>query len=230
MRFPFLMSKNETLCLRPAHQQRIWPVWPARGRSPVQDGLSAAVQVVELLLGHRIVYVHGRHAQFPSFGQLIQPGEERAEGRSARPPCASMLISGRNSPVNTSYTLLHDAPDLLEHIWVFLVHPVCQVSSIIKNLTGNRDTNRWKEKQISHLRDINSIHYYHVGLPALGVDTAINAPPEIILRLPFPGKHHHAWNTRQVTSEFDIQRSVVSNDVRNNSLSTPTDLLGTTCG
>lgn len=44
--------------------------------SPVQDGFSAAVQVVELLLGHRVVDVHGGHAQFPGFGQLIQPGWE----------------------------------------------------------------------------------------------------------------------------------------------------------
>lgn len=55
----------------------------ARGRSPVQDGFSAAVQVVELLLGHRVVYVHGGHAQFPGFGQLIQPGGKTAGGRGA---------------------------------------------------------------------------------------------------------------------------------------------------
>lgn len=179
----------------------------SRGRSPVQDGLSAAVQVVKLLLGHWVVYVHGGHAEFPSFGQLIQPGEKRAGGLSAPLLCGCMPLSGRNSPVNPSDTLLYDAPDLLEYIWVFLVHPVCQVTSIIKDLTGKKDANGWKGEQISHVGDIYSTHYYHVGLPALSVDTAINAPPEIILRLPFPGKHRHAWNIAHLTSEFDIQRS-----------------------
>lgn len=47
-----------------------------------------------------------------------------------------MLLSGRNSPVNTSDALLYNTPDLLEHIWVFLVHPVCQVPSVIEDLTG----------------------------------------------------------------------------------------------
>lgn len=39
---------------------------------PIQDGLSAAVQVVEFLLGHRVIDVHGRDTQFSSFGELIQ--------------------------------------------------------------------------------------------------------------------------------------------------------------
>lgn len=41
--------------------------------SPVQDRLPAAVQVVKLLLGDGVVDIHGRHAQLPSFGQLVQP-------------------------------------------------------------------------------------------------------------------------------------------------------------
>lgn len=45
------------------------------------------------------------------------------------------ILLGSNLPVNPSDTLLHNAPDLLEYIGVFLVHPVCQVSSIIKDLT-----------------------------------------------------------------------------------------------
>lgn len=174
----------------------------SRGRSPVQDGLSAAVQVVKLLLGHRVVHVHGGHAEFPGFGELIQPGEKRAGGWSARLLCGGMLLSGSNSPVNSSDTLLYDAPDLLEYIWVFLVHPVCQVPSIIKDLTSKKDANGWKWEQVSHLGDIYSTRYYHVGLPALSVDTAINAPPEIILRLPFPGKHRHAWNIAHVNLTF----------------------------
>lgn len=43
--------------------------------SPVQDWLSAAVQVVKLLLRHRVIYIHSRHTKFPSFRQLIQPGQ-----------------------------------------------------------------------------------------------------------------------------------------------------------
>lgn len=40
---------------------------------PIQDWLSAAVQVVKLLLGHRVVYIHSRHTQLSSFRQLVQP-------------------------------------------------------------------------------------------------------------------------------------------------------------
>lgn len=38
--------------------------------------------------------------------------------------------------MNASDALLYNTPDLLEHIWVFLVHPVCQVPSVIEDLTG----------------------------------------------------------------------------------------------
>lgn len=40
----------------------------AKFSSPVQDGLAAAVQVVELLLGDGVVHVHGGHAQLASLG------------------------------------------------------------------------------------------------------------------------------------------------------------------
>lgn len=40
--------------------------------------------------------------------------------------------------MNPSDTLLYNAPDLLEYIGVFLVHPMCQVTSIIKDLTDKR--------------------------------------------------------------------------------------------
>lgn len=42
--------------------------WTAEFSSPVQDGLAAAVQVVELLLGDGVVHVHGGHAQLASLG------------------------------------------------------------------------------------------------------------------------------------------------------------------
>lgn len=42
----------------------------------------------------------------------------------------------------------------------------------------------------------SNVSTYHVRLPTLSVDTAVNTPPEIILRLPFPGKHRHTWNKK----------------------------------
>lgn len=35
--------------------------------------LLAAIQVVKLCLGHRVIYIHGRHRKFSGFRQLIQP-------------------------------------------------------------------------------------------------------------------------------------------------------------
>lgn len=34
---------------------------------------------------------------------------------------------------------------------------------------------------------------YHVRLPTLSVDTAVDTPPEVILRLSFPGEHSNTW-------------------------------------
>lgn len=48
------------------------PVWVDM-YLPVQDGLSAAVQVVKLLLCDRVVDIHGWDAELPRFGQLVQP-------------------------------------------------------------------------------------------------------------------------------------------------------------
>lgn len=74
--------------LKAAHQtvwcpafQHVRPTLTPKSNSPVQDGLPAAVQVVKLLLGHRVVDVHGGHTQLPGFGQLVQPaGEEGGWG------------------------------------------------------------------------------------------------------------------------------------------------------
>lgn len=46
----------------------------------------------------------------------------------------SKCLLGNLLPVNPSDTLLYNASDLLENVRVFLVHPMCQVSSIIKDL------------------------------------------------------------------------------------------------
>lgn len=37
--------------------------------------------------------------------------------------------------MNPGDALLHDAPDLLEHVGVLLVHPVGQVSAVVEDLT-----------------------------------------------------------------------------------------------
>lgn len=46
---------------------------PEGSNSPVQDGLSATVQVIELLFRDRVIDIHGWDTQFPSLGQLVQP-------------------------------------------------------------------------------------------------------------------------------------------------------------
>lgn len=117
--------------------------------------------------------------------------------------------------MNPCNTLLDNAPDLLEHVGVLLVHPVCQVTAVIKDLKGNtyhllkRDTIINTEKheipQWSHGRidfatktsvflfvSFTQLSKYHVRLPTLCVDATVNTPPEIILRLPLPGKHSHS--------------------------------------
>lgn len=37
--------------------------------------------------------------------------------------------------MHTGDTLLYDTLDLLEHVWVFFIDPVSQVSAVIQNLT-----------------------------------------------------------------------------------------------
>lgn len=180
------------------------------------------------LVTESFTFMAGTHS-FPALDSWysLERRERKVEALDLRVcPCWSQAGTHLWTPVTLSSTM----PLIFLNTFGYFLYIQCvrsPPSSRIWQVTG---ANHWKEKQISHLRDINSTHYYHVGLPALSVDTAINAPPEIILRLPFPGKHHHAWNTTHVTSEFDIQRSVLSNNVRNNSPPTPTDLLGTTCG
>lgn len=52
---------------------------------------------------------------------------------------------------------------------------------------------------------------YHVRLPTLGVDTTVDTPPEIVLRLSFPGKHSHTWNQTdgQSPEESHINNHVI---------------------
>lgn len=46
--------------------------------SPIQDRFTAAVKVVKLLLGDRVIHIHGRDAQFASLRQLVQ--SEKTQG------------------------------------------------------------------------------------------------------------------------------------------------------
>lgn len=105
--------------------------------------------------------------------------------------------------MNPGDALLHNPPDLFKHVGVLLVHPVSQISTIVQDLTGKKSNTF--ESVDKHINDhvlalcvVESYvcllclhHWYHVGLPALGVDAMINAPPEIIFRFSLPGKHRH---------------------------------------
>lgn len=43
------------------------------GILPIQDGLPAAVEIIKLLLGDRIIDIHSGDAKLASFGELVQP-------------------------------------------------------------------------------------------------------------------------------------------------------------
>lgn len=87
--------------------------------------------------------------------------------------------------MNPSDTLFHNAPDLLEYIGVFLVHPVCQVSSIIKDLKVFRNING-TEIQLYPLKDLTSlighmVQIYSVYLIHLLMSTVTQAFPRTML-------------------------------------------------
>lgn len=45
---------------------------PMPGSLPIDDALAAAIEIVELRLGHAVVYVHRGYRQFTRLRQLIQ--------------------------------------------------------------------------------------------------------------------------------------------------------------
>lgn len=55
--------------------------------------------------------------------------------------------------MDASDALLYDTSDLLEHIWVFLVHPVCQVPSVVQDLTGETRVVENRNKNCSVMRE-----------------------------------------------------------------------------
>lgn len=48
--------------------------------------------------------------------------------------CAMLRVP----PVHAGHTLLHDALDLLEHVGVFFIDPVSQISTVIQDLSDHR--------------------------------------------------------------------------------------------
>lgn len=59
---------------------------------PIQDGLSTAVQIVKLLLGHRIVDIHSRDTKLAGFGELIQPNRKSKKTDCIIINCLIMFI------------------------------------------------------------------------------------------------------------------------------------------
>ncbi len=63
---------------------------------PVDDGLFAGVEIVELGLGDRVVDVHSRHRQFARLGQLVQPVHARHALLHDACATESCQVAGRN--------------------------------------------------------------------------------------------------------------------------------------
>ena len=43
------------------------------------------------------------------------------------------------------------------------------------------------------MRGVAAVVQDHVGLPVLGVDALVDAPPEVLLSLSAPGEHGDSW-------------------------------------
>lgn len=48
--------------------------------------------------------------------------------------------------MHTGHTFLHDAFDLLEHVGVFFINPVSQITTIIQDLIENREKDEKRER------------------------------------------------------------------------------------
>lgn len=49
------------------------------------------------------------------------------------------------------------------------------------------------------------MNHYHVGLPPIHVDTAVNAPPEIIFGLALPSEHCNSYGDRDKSAHFPLR-------------------------
>lgn len=61
-----------------------------------------------------------------------------------------MYINSANLmiPVNSSNTFFNYALDILEELWIFVIHPVCNFSSIIKNLSGKQKESKYQSPHL----------------------------------------------------------------------------------
>ena len=54
------------------------------------------------------------------------------------------------------------------------------------------------------VRGVPPIVQQHVGLPVVGLDGAVDAPPEVVFALPAPGKDAEAWVGKKIIRNFDF--------------------------
>lgn len=127
-------------CKHTARAEQPWG-WGQGLHSPVQDGLPAAIQVVKFLFGHRVVHIHGRHAELPSFGELVQPGRGQMQVRadSSNPTRDLQVSLPKPLPVHTGHALLHNPSDLLEYVGVLLINPMGQIPTIVQYLENSEE-------------------------------------------------------------------------------------------
>ena len=153
----------------------------------VDDGLLARIQIVKLGFRHGIVHVHRRNSQFVGFRQLVKT-------------------------VHSGHALLDDT---------------FQTGKEKVDKLRNADEGKWKKKktfdQFEHGRifledqvgGITSVVQNHIGLPILGCDATIDAPPEILLRFTTPSENGESCNsqsTKKISGKtFDRKMFVVKN-------------------
>lgn len=124
-----------------------------------------------------------------------------------------MLSSGRNPPVNASDALLYDTPDLLEDIRVFLIHPVCQVPSVIEDLRG-------ETRVVGNRTQL--LIYETETQPVV---TMLGCQPSVLTQRSMHHQKSSSDSPFQANTATPGTRRVSTSDVRNNSSTTPTELL-----
>lgn len=103
-----LISASE----QPEPNPPVWKhQWGKELDSPIQDGLPAAVQVIKLLLGDRVVHVHGWDTELPSLGELVQPGRGQRQVRAhSSHSLRSLALPSQSSHLCTPVTLSSTIP------------------------------------------------------------------------------------------------------------------------
>lgn len=85
--------------------------------SPIQDRFTAAVKVVEFLLGNRVIHIHGRDTQLASLRQLVQ--SERTHGETC---------SGRNA--HTTHIHISTHKPSCNPVWHYTFRCIWLIDSI----------------------------------------------------------------------------------------------------